>query len=151
MKIIYTLETADGTHVSDLKSGEINYGGIDLTQKATPKIDSSKVEGLDPGNYRLVATIYGSPDHPVYIKFTVPDKSPIRKNIVVSAGVDYTVNGRDLSLRATAPAKFSLFDMQGRVIAQGRVAAGDEQHLKVQNPGSYLLRIGDGIKRVRIK
>ncbi|MCQ2063010.1 MAG: fibro-slime domain-containing protein [Fibrobacter sp.] len=73
--IIYTIQTAKGVTIAEnLVSGQptsVYYGGIDLTHKSTPVIDKSKLSGLGPGRYNLVASVEGAGGKPVKISFKV--------------------------------------------------------------------------------
>ena len=66
-------------------------------------------------------------------------------NLVVSAvGRNIHIDGAEVGM------PLALFDMQGRVIHVGRTGAPSVD-LQVPNPGSYLVKIGNNMKLVRIK
>ncbi len=52
----YRITTRAGVEVATLESGKAGwqYGGIDLSNQFSPKVNTEKINGLAPGSYRLV-------------------------------------------------------------------------------------------------
>ena len=52
----YRITTRAGQEIATLESGKsgVQYGGIDLSNPFTPKVNVEKINGLAPGSYRLV-------------------------------------------------------------------------------------------------
>ena len=64
--------------------------------------------------------------------------------VVTTAGRNIHIDGARIGM------PLALLDMQGRVIHAGRTGAPSVD-LQVPNPGSYLVKIGNSMKLVRIK
>ena len=61
------------------------------------------------------------------------------------------VNGRSLQISAARiGAGYALFDMQGKVLLQGRVQSANFE-IPVARSGNYLIRVGNNVQRIAVK
>ena len=61
------------------------------------------------------------------------------------------VNGRSLQISAARiGATYALFDMQGKVLLQGRVQSANFE-IPVARSGNYLIRVGNNVQRIAVK
>ena len=73
--------------------------------------------------------------------------------IVVGAAPKFSVmvNGRSLQISAARiGATYALFDMQGKVLLQGRVQSANFE-IPVTRSGNYLIRVGNNVQRIAVK
>ncbi len=85
VEIHYTIQTAKGDTVAVLTPGQVNYGGIDLTNSKQPSINPQKIEGLDPGSYRLYMEVNGKS---TYYAFRIKANLDIIRGDVTFANAD---------------------------------------------------------------
>lgn len=93
----YRITTRAGVEVAALESGKSGwqYGGIDLSNQFSPKVNTDKINGLAPGSYRLVIDFYKSDG-------TLDEKARTYINFRIKGNLDvmtqnstYTVNAGD--------------------------------------------------------
>ena len=73
--------------------------------------------------------------------------------IVVGAAPQFSVLVNDRSLQISAArigATYALFDMQGKVLLQGRVQSANFE-IPVARSGNYLIRVGNNVQRIAVK
>ena len=126
-----------------LKNGEVNYGGIDLTDLNSPLYNPNAMQGLEPGNYRLHIRV-GKDDvytDPFVVgSLALSSLAPVRNYRIV-------VEGLDLHLLVPKPSLYRLFDMQRRVLAYGKIN-GSELTIRLPHKGAFLLSVGSRLHRI---
>ena len=135
---------------AELPLGQVNFGGIDLTNPKVPKISPDKIAGLAPGTYRFLIKI----DNKIaYYKFNVAGEDAI----VVSAVPESRFSVRKMGSRqfsivtSDASAKtYAVMDLQGRIVRRGAIA-GTETLVQNLRAGSYIVKVGLGHRRVNIR
>ena len=146
LSIEYYLETTDSSFVVKLKNGEVNYGGIDLTDLNRPKYNPDVIQGLEPGKYRLHIRI-GKDD--VYTDSFVIGSSAL-SSLTLVRNYRIVVVGLNLHLLTPKASLYRLFDMQGRVLAYGKTN-GNELTIRLPHKGAFLLSVGSRLHRIMVR
>lgn len=133
-----------------LASGEVHYGGIDLTNPSKPAIDK-RVMTLPEGRWTLFVVIDGSAKKIASLRFGGDDLqsiTPIQKSV---ANFSVETWGSMVSIMADQSARtFAIMDMNGRVLKRGSLNAG-KANVQMTNKGSFLVRVGTEVKRIFVK
>ena len=143
IRIEYYLETTDSSFVVKLKNGEVNYGGVDLTDSTRPMYNPDAMQGLESGTYRLHVRI-GKDDAymgPFVVGTSAMGSPPSVRNYRIF------VDGLYLHLSTLKTQSYGLFDLQGRALAQGTVD-GNEAVIRLPYKGSFLLKVGSRMQRI---
>ena len=143
LSIEYYLETTDSSFVVKLKNGEVNYGGVNLTDSTRPMYNPDAMQGLESGTYRLHVRI-GKDDAymgPFVVGTSAMGSPPSVRNYRIF------VDGLYLHLSTLKTQSYGLFDLQGRALAQGTVD-GNEAVIRLPYKGSFLLKVGSRMQRI---
>ena len=127
-------------------------GGIDLTNLSKPTVDKSKIV-LPDGYYTLFVTIEGKSAKVMSFRSGADDGSAI-KPVARAVNSSFTVRNdmhSALTISVTsAPAKFAVVDLQGRVVRQG-ITSGTETIVPNLQPGSYIVKVARETRRVTVR
>lgn len=140
----------DCEQCADLPTGQISFGGIDLTNPKVPRVSVDKIVGLAPGEYRLLFTI---DQKMAYYTFRIVGPEAIAARVTPKTGFTVSVVGpRQLSIvsSGTSAKMYAVMDLQGRVVRQGAIA-GAETLVSSLLPGSYIVKVGAETRRVNIR
>lgn len=157
--ISYTL--VNGSSVKDsavadfekVSTPGVYKGGIDLTNLSQPKIDLSKVTTLPDGRYTLFVTIDGKSKKVTSFRIGEDDSAikPVARAVKSSFGVRNDMHSAlTITVTQSAPAKFAVMDLQGRVVRQGALA-GAETVVPNLKPGSYIVKVARETRRVNVR
>ena len=137
----------------DLSTPGVYHGGIDLTNLTSPVVDKSKIN-LPAGRYTLFVNIEGKSAKIMTFRVGTEDDSAI-KPVARIAGASFTVKNSlpqalTITVTQSAPAKFAVMDLQGRVVRQGALA-GAETVVPNLKPGSYIVKVARETRRVNVR
>ena len=157
--IKYSITTREGNipegceKCKNLPTGEVSFGGIDLTNPASPVIYPERITGLTPSTYRLVVEIDGKKN---YYKFFIGgtgfDAISTTAKLVPSGFSVRMAGQRQFSIetdKANIAKQYTVMDLQGRIVRQG-VISSTEMLVPEMLPGSYVVKIGTDYKRISI-
>ena len=128
--VTFILEATDGLFVDTLINGEINYGGIDLTDPYIPKIDNKKITGLNKNSYNLY-TIIGDENKKMLI------------SLIENTNKIFTTNQKKSQLNTHDI--LQIYDIGGHFLcdipSSGNIV--ETVHLQIKHPGCYIVRNGN--------
>ncbi len=148
---IFTIHFFDGDS-SLLEKQSVKYGEIPVYHGSTPtKKSTSKYSYTFAGWHTEIAA--ATEDFAYYAIFdSISSENPdaLVANLPAPAW-SVTVSGRNFLVHAAPVGKFyALFDLQGKVLAKGRIE-NSEMTLSAPRAGSYIVRIGNHSVRVNAK
>jgi len=128
-------------------------GGFDLSNLSNPIVDKSKIEMPD-GYYTLFVTVDGKAAKVMSFRVGPDDYSGI-KPVARAVKSSFTVkndmrSALTITVTQSAPAKFAVMDMQGRVVRQG-ITAGAETVVPNLQPGSYIVKVARESRRATVR
>ena len=124
-------------------------GGFDLTNLSKPTVDKSKIE-LPEGYYTLFVTIDGKSAKVMSFRVGTDAIKPVARAVKSSFGVKNDLRSALTIVTQSAPAKFAVMDLQGRVVRQGALA-GAETIVPNLKPGSYIVKVARETRRVNVR
>ena len=125
-------------------------GGFDLTNLSKPTVDKSKIE-LPEGYYTLFVTIDGKSAKVMAFRSGSDAIKPVARAVKSSFGVRNDMHSAlTITVTQSAPAKFAVMDLQGRVVRQGALA-GAETVVPNLKPGSYIVKVARETRRVNVR
>ena len=147
----------DGRKKLGVAGDEISVtANITITAKyiENPKSCSSQQEiassSSTPRNDELSSSSFAKSSSSSKVKSSSSEKI---EAIVATAIPQFSVmvNGRSLQISAVRiGATYALFDMQGKVLLQGRVQSANFE-IPVARSGNYLIRVGNNVQRIAVK
>lgn len=157
-KLDYSLVEKNGGVVmtsAEMSQDVVYFGGIDLTDRCDPKIDSRKITGLPPKEYNLVVA-YNGVSSTISFKVVTEDEDATSHSYTASNkfGLRIVPAGPlafDIILDNANKAKtYVVMDLMGGFVTRGNAAAGVTR-VAVQNRGVYIVRVGDELQKVNVK
>mgnify|MGYP004564667901 CR=1 FL=1 len=134
-----------------LDSQYVKYGEFPVYSGPIPKKTSSgKYEYVFSGWSPTLKAVTGPATYTVVFDSTriIPQAIPVT---VASPAWSVTASGRNLQIHAAPVGKsYALFDLQGKVLAKGRVESL-EMTISAPRAGSYIVRVGNHSVRVNAK
>ena len=147
----------DGNKKLGVAGDEISVtANITITAKyiENPKSSSSQQEiassSSTPRNDKSSSSSFAKSSSSSKVKSSSSEKI---EAIVATAIPQFSVmvNGRSLQISAARiGATYALFDMQGKVLLQGRVQSANFE-IPVARSGNYLIRVGNNVQRIAVK
>lgn len=159
---------------SEMAESKMYLGGIDLTDRTSPKIDKNKIKWLPAGTYYLVAEVEGRTQK---FSFKIYDEEnsqnanqeELRKYLVgrvntmknmvaehVSPKFSVKPSGKlsfmivfDESSIGTSKT-YAVLDMLGKVVQSGKINSGVTS-VQLSRAGSYIVKVGKSYQRVEFK
>ena len=125
-------------------------GGFDLTNLSKPTVDKSKIV-LPDGYYTLFVNIDGKAAKVMHFRAGTDAIKPVARAVKPNFTVKNDMRSAlTISVTQSAPAKFAVMDLQGRVVRQG-ITAGAETIVPNLQPGSYIVKIARESRRATVR
>ena len=125
-------------------------GGFDLSNLSKPIVDKSKIEMPD-GYYTLFVTVDGKAAKVMSFRVGTDAIKPVARAVKSSFTVKNDMHSAlTITVTQSAPAKFAVMDMQGRVVRQG-ITSGAETVVPNLKPGSYIVKVGATARRATVR
>ena len=125
-------------------------GGFDLSNLSKPIVDKSKIV-LPEGYYTLFVNIDGKAAKVMSFRVGTDAIKPVAHAVKSSFTVKNDLRSAlTITVTQSAPAKFAVMDLQGRVVRQGALA-GAETVVPNLKPGSYIVKVARETRRVTVR
>ena len=125
-------------------------GGFDLSNLSKPIVDKSKIEMPD-GYYTLFVNIDGKAAKVMSFRVGTDAIKPVARAVKSSFTVKNDLRSAlTITVTQSAPAKFAVMDLQGRVVRQG-ITAGAETIVPNLQSGSYIVKVARETRRVNVR
>ena len=118
------------------------------TNSSTPRNDKSSSSSFAKSSSSSKVNSSSTPRNDV-----ASSSSAKTEAIIATAIPQFSVLVNDRSLQISAArigATYALFDMQGKVLLQGRVQSANFE-IPVARSGNYLIRVGNNVQRIAVK
>ena len=140
---------------ANFAASPIQLNGIfDISDPMSPRVNEEKLKNiLMPGNYYLIIKI--NSDQKV-IEYTVKNTTSIKESRIAASRTNFNVKksgALEITITTDIPNKanrFVIMDVNGHVVSVGELNNNDTR-VKVPTAGSYIVRIGNRVKRVNVK
>ena len=125
-------------------------GGFDLSNLSKPIVDKSKIEMPD-GYYTLFVNVDGKAAKVMSFRVGTDAIKPVARAVKSSFTVKNDLRSAlTITVTQSAPAKFAVMDMQGRVVRQG-ITAGAETIVPNLQSGSYIVKVARETRRATVR